>query len=335
MSDISMDVTGMETDYVVHSTGNPLLTNLPDDDKSLCYPTSRECSMLFEETTQQGSVGNVPTSQHSQDTGYQTCSLQLTGQDTGLHTNLTQQFGSLPFRSFSEADCMDEGIEQGNPLPKPVIFKERLEAVNTSMVSRQLSYPPTSKSAFTQQKVDCLQTKNYLKTELEGCALIQEGLTEDQVIAKARYLLGQTASVTSALPTKPSAELLGVSSQPDTTVPHLTWQPSCSSTPQKTISHSATAPSQPPSKSVWCIFSEYWCFIVCKTPGYFTQMMGSSFSDSSRPHLWTCLPCFKWKSLLPACILNGLHFLLIINSLQSKKKMKCYRTLCIIWNIVW
>lgn len=249
MSDISMDVTGMETDYVVHSTGNPLLTNLPDDDKSLCYPTSRECSMLFEETTQQGSVGNVPTSQHSQDTGYQTCSLQLTGQDTGLHTNLTQQFGSLPFRSFSEADFMDEGIEQGNPLPKPVIFKERLEAVNTSMVSRQLSYPPTSKSAFTQQKVDCLQTKNYLKTELEGCALIQEGLTEDQVIAKARYLLGQTASVTSALPTKPSAELLGVSSQPDTTVPHLTWQPSCSSTPQKTISHSATAPSQPPSKS--------------------------------------------------------------------------------------
>ncbi|XP_064603341.1 protein aurora borealis-like [Liolophura sinensis] len=254
MSDISMDVTGMETDYVAHSTGNPLIANLPDtDDKSLCYPMSRECSMVFEETTQQGSVGNVPTSQHSQDTGYQTCSLQLTGQDTGLHTNLTQQFGSLPFRSFSEADCMDEGIEQGKPLPKPVIFKEKLDTINTSMVSRQLSYPPSCKTAFTQEKVDCLQTKHYMKTELEGCALIQEGLTEDQVIAKARYLLGQTGSVTSALSTKPSGELLGVSSQPDTTVPHLTWQPSCSSTPQKTNSYSSIAPSQPPSEVAMAI----------------------------------------------------------------------------------
>lgn len=44
---------------------------------------------------------------HSQDTGYQTNSLQSTNHDTGHHTNLTNQFGSL-----LPASSRDTGLEE-------------------------------------------------------------------------------------------------------------------------------------------------------------------------------------------------------------------------------
>ncbi|XP_041367599.1 uncharacterized protein LOC121382153 [Gigantopelta aegis] len=65
----------------------------------------------------------------TQDTGYQTGSLQLTSGEMGLHSNLTNQFGSLPFKSESSLNSTESASSASKCIPRVCLhFTDEMES---------------------------------------------------------------------------------------------------------------------------------------------------------------------------------------------------------------
>ncbi|XP_071100053.1 uncharacterized protein [Haliotis cracherodii] len=124
------------------------------DNKTYTFNYGQDISIDDMDTT--SDYAPQPSSAN-QDTGYQTASLQMTNHDTGLHTNLTSQFSSLPFKSESSIDQ--------NELEDSVTSKD------CPRVCSDFDQPSDS---------DLLQSDS--------------GLAEDRVLERARKILARTSN---------------------------------------------------------------------------------------------------------------------------------------------
>ncbi|KAL3842629.1 hypothetical protein ACJMK2_020621 [Sinanodonta woodiana] len=186
---------------------------------------------------------NVPP---SQDTGYQTASLQSTNQDTGLHTNMTGQFNSLPFNITSQESNFHSSSQSSTsserPLPTPNFAHTHTNLSTQDVMPTNFKTLPTSlllhsnkdtlssrqdDSAFSDDSHEISSLQHTHSKEGE------ETIDEEGILQRARQVL---AMANNLYPQE--VKQMGLTEQNITPTIATTWlEPLIASTPQKKLNN--------------------------------------------------------------------------------------------------
>ncbi|KAK3600785.1 hypothetical protein CHS0354_009216 [Potamilus streckersoni] len=188
---------------------------------------------------------NVPP---SQDTGYQTASLQSTNQDTGQHTNLTGQFSSFPFNITSQEYNFHSSSQSSSERPLPALnFAHTLTNLSAQdvMLTNFKTLPnsllkQSNKVAFSSKQDDSAfsdDSHEISSLQHTQSSEFKEGeentIDEEAILQRARQVLVMANNLYPQ-----EIKQMGLTEQNITPTIATTWlEPLIASTPQKKLNN--------------------------------------------------------------------------------------------------